>query len=86
MAKSSRGSVSDEKSQEKWLECNAKVLKKDSGMQCEICEKWWLTKCIGVPEEVYKVIQLDNFTGEWVSEWVSSFLTAHQHIRGHSVP
>ena len=33
-------------------------------MQCEICEKWWLTKCIGVPEEVYKVIQLDNFTGE----------------------
>jgi len=23
---------------------------------------------------------------EWVSEWVSSFLTAHQHIIGHSVP
>ena len=26
------------------------------------------------------------FLGEWVSEWVSSFLTAHQHIKGHSVP
>ena len=60
-AKSSRGSVSDEKSLEKCLECNTKVLKKDSGMQCEICEKWWHAKCIGVPEEVYKVIQLDNF-------------------------
>jgi len=59
MAKASRGSVSDEKSL--CLECNAKVLKKDSGMQCEICEKWWHAKCIGVPEEVYKVIQLDNF-------------------------
>jgi len=23
---------------------------------------------------------------EWVSEWVSSFLTAHQHIKGHLVP
>jgi len=23
---------------------------------------------------------------DWVSEWVSSFLTAHQHIIGHSVP
>ena len=23
---------------------------------------------------------------QWVSEWVSSFLTAHQHIKGHSVP
>jgi len=23
---------------------------------------------------------------EWVSEWVSSFLTAHQHIIGYSVP
>ena len=22
----------------------------------------------------------------WVSEWVSSFLTAHQHIVGYSVP
>ena len=61
MAKSSRGSVSDEKSLEKCLECNAKVLKKDSGTQCEICEKWWHAKCIGVPGEVYKVIQLDNF-------------------------
>jgi len=22
----------------------------------------------------------------WQNEWVSSFLTAHQHIKGHTVP
>jgi len=32
------------------------------------------------------IIIASGSTWEWVSEWVSSFLMAHQHTRGHSVP
>ena len=32
------------------------VGEKEAGIQCELCEKWWHTGCVKIPDEVYKVL------------------------------
>ena len=28
----------------------------ESGIQCEVCKKWWHTNCVKIPDDVYKVL------------------------------
>jgi predicted nucleic acid-binding Zn-ribbon protein len=40
--------------------CNAPVTSKDKGVQCEICEVWYHSKCQGINDETYKVLQKEQ--------------------------
>ena len=49
---------------EKCAECN-KTTGCDSWLSCEICDGWFHSKCVGVSEEAYKVLQ-DLETCHWL--------------------
>ena len=36
--------------------CAIIVGDKEPGIQCEVCEKWWHTNCVKIPDDVYKVL------------------------------
>jgi len=36
--------------------CAKIVGDKEPGIQCEVCEKWWHTNCVKIPDDVYKVL------------------------------
>ena len=36
--------------------CIKNVGDKEPGIQCELCEKWFYTSCVKIPDEVYKVL------------------------------
>ena len=36
--------------------CAKNVGDKEPGIQCEVCEKWWHTNCVKIPDDVYKVL------------------------------
>jgi len=37
--------------------CRKEVKDKDCGVQCELCDKWWHTKCEGIRKEAYEMMQ-----------------------------
>ena len=45
----------------------------------------WLRQCLDIIINLCSNIEFTSFC-EIVSEWVSSFFTAHQHILGYLVP
>ena len=65
--KQSKGSTSEAKEREKFDEkeecgiCDKCVGGKD-GIQCEICDKWHHSKCVGIAAEVYEFISTNDQT------------------------
>ena len=44
------------KESEKCKVCDKSVGDKELGVQCELCDKWFHTGCVKIPEDVYKVL------------------------------
>ena len=40
--------------------CNKPVIEQDNEVNCEICEIWFHSKCQGMPEAMYKVLNQYN--------------------------
>jgi len=60
-----RGSTSrkDEKG-DKCANCNNSVGEKEVGIQCEICSRWFHSKCVDISAEVYSFMRrIRMFTG-----------------------
>ena len=40
--------------------CSKDFRRAEKGMQCEICESWWHIKCIGMSDETYKYLKMEE--------------------------
>ena len=45
--------------------CNKPVIEQDNEVNCEICEIWFHSKCQGMPEAMYKVLNQYNWDLHW---------------------
>ena len=55
--KAKGGGVKTQPRKEKCGECANSLTDCDSWAQCEVCEKWFHTKCQNISDEVYSLIQ-----------------------------